>query len=80
MVWFGVNVERFEKTGDTPLWVNSSFRGITTKLDDKLDLQDAYWVPVTLKRDVEYPEMLDGVVESLKHIADVVHEARFPSG
>ena len=82
VVWFGVNVEQFEKTGDTPLWVNSeySFQGITTKLAGKLDLQDTYWVPVTLRREVEYPAMLDGVVDSLKNIADVLYGARFPSG
>ena len=81
IVWFGVNVELFEKTGDTPLWVNShySFQGITTKLADKLDMQDTYWIPVSLKRDVEYPETLDGVVDSLKQIADVIYEARLPS-
>ena len=32
--------------------------------------RDAKWAPVNLKRDVEYPEMLDGVVDSLKRIAD----------
>ena len=32
VVWFGVNIERFEETGDTPLWVNSrySFQPIAT--------------------------------------------------
>ena len=33
------------------------------------------WVPVELKRDVEYPEMLEGVVNSLKHIAGVIKDA-----
>ena len=47
---------------------------------DELGMPDANWVPVNLKRDVEYPEMLDGVVESLKYIADVIYGARFPSG
>ena len=82
VLWFGVNVEQFEKTVDTPLWVNSqySFQGIATKLAEQLDLQDSDWIPVTLKRGVEFPEMLDGVVESLKQIADVVYATRFPSG
>ena len=35
-----------------------------------LGLQDSQWAPVALKRDVEYPEILDGVVDSLKQIAD----------
>ena len=78
VVWFGVNVDRFEMTGDTPLWVNSeySFQPIATELADKLDLQDSYWVPVVLKREVEYPEILNGVVDSLKCIADAVEEVR----
>ena len=33
VVWFGVNFERFEETGDTPLWLNSqySFQPIATE-------------------------------------------------
>ena len=82
VMWFGVNVEQFEKTVDTPLWVNSrySFQDIATKLAEQLDLQDSYWIPVTLKRGAEFPEMLDGVVESLKQIADVVDAAKLPPG
>ena len=81
VVWFGINIERFEETGDTPLWLNSqySFQPIVTELAGKLNLQDSYWVPVVLKRGVEYPAMLDGVVDSLKHIADVIYETRLPS-
>lgn len=81
LVWFGVNTEQFEMTGDTPLWVNLGwrFQGIRDELADKLSLQNPHWVPVTLQRGVEYPEMLEGVVDSLKHIADVIYEIRFPS-
>lgn len=79
MVWFGVNVNQFERTGKTPLWVDcfrysSLFKG--TEFGEELELQDGGWAPVELKRGVEYPEMLDAVVDSLKHIADVVYEAR----
>ena len=49
------------------------------RMAGKLNLQDSYWVPVVLKRGVGYPEMLDGVVDSLKHIADAIYETRFPS-
>ncbi len=49
------------------------------QLRNKLGRHGTDWAPVTLTRDVEYPEMLDGVVDSLKRIADVIHEARFPS-
>ena len=81
VVWFGVNTVQFEKTGDTPLGVNpaSALRGIRAEIADKLGLQESDWFPVTLKRGVEYPEMLDGVVASLKHIADAIYETRFPS-
>ena len=78
VVWFGVNVDQFEKTGDTPLWVD--WYSVTEEerhlVQEDLTIQDARWVPVSLKRDVEYSEMLDGVVESLKQIADVIHQTR----
>ena len=73
-----MNVEQFEKTGDTPLWVDwYSAAGEKRQLvQEELAIQDARWVPVSLKRDVEYSEMLDGVVESLKHIAEVIHQTQ----
>ena len=81
IVWFGVNAEQFERTGETPLWVDCHgiLQDKTTDIRDVLDIQDSRWVPVTLKRDVEYPEMLEGVVDSLKRIADAFHEAHPPS-
>ena len=53
-IWFGINVERFESTGETPLWVH--------RWPDT-------WVPVDLKRDAEYSAVLAGVVDSLRYIA-----------
>lgn len=82
VLWFGVNVDQFEKTGDTPLWVDFYYRraSISSAVRGKLGMSDGnWWIPVNLKRDVEYPEMLDGVVESLKHIADVIGEMRSES-
>ena len=83
IVWFGVNRNQFEITRSTPLWVGcSSLPGLQDKLGDlraELGMPTDYWVPVELKRDVEYPEVLDGVVDSLRHIADVIQEARFPA-
>ena len=78
IVWFGVNVDQFEKTGETPLWVDyySVRDEDREQVQEGLGTRDASWVPVSLKRDVEYSEMLDGVVESLKHIADVIHQTR----
>ena len=77
VVWFGVNRSRFEKTGDTPLWVDFySPQNIPMAARNALDVQDdslgtgqpekrrgvpcAYWTRV---------------VDSLKHIADILHEA-----
>ena len=81
IVWFGVNVDQFERTGETPLWVDclEILQDKATDIRDVLDIQDSQWAPVNLKRGVEYPEMLDGVVESLKRIADELSEAQFPS-
>lgn len=83
IVWFGINRNQFEITQNTPLWVGcNSLPKLPDKLADlraELGMPTDYWVPVELKRDVEYPEVLDGVVESLRHIADVIQEACFPS-
>ena len=78
VVWFGINLERFERTGETPLWVDcyEYLRDMPSEARDTLGMQDLQWAPVTLKRDVEYPEILDGVVDSLKQIADVLHRLR----
>ena len=78
VVWFGVNVDQFERTENTPLWVDCSYGQPvnSSAARDELGMRDAGWAPVNLKRDVEYPEMLDGVVDSLKRIADVIHELR----
>ena len=81
IVWFGVNVDQFERTADTPLWVDFqySFKDAPNRIREALGMQDGHWGAVNLKRDVEYPEMLDGVVDSLKQFADAIQEARFPS-
>lgn len=83
IVWFGINRNQFEITRSTPLWVGcNSLPGLQDKLGElraKLGMPTDYWVPVELKRDAEYPEVLDGVVDSLRHIAEVIQEARFPS-
>ncbi len=78
IVWFGVNKEQFEKTGDTPLWVDCFHRLglLTVEIRDELGIRDSHWVPVNLKREVEYPEMLDGVVESLQRIADILRKVQ----
>ena len=77
IVWFGVNVDQFERTGETPLWVDFTYRNlvISDAVRGELGIRDAGWGPVNLKRDVEYPEMLDGVVDSLKRLAEMIREA-----
>ena len=81
IVWFGINSDQFEKTGDTPLWLDFWHRAsvIPAEIREGLGMRGDSWAPVELKRDVEYPEMLDGVVNSLKRIADAIYEARLPS-
>ena len=65
------------------MWVGcNSLPKLQDKLGDlraELGMPTDYWIPVELKRDVEYPAVLDGVVDSLKHIADVIQEACFPA-
>ena len=65
------------------MWVGcNSLPKLQDKLGDlraELGMPTDYWVPVELKRDVEYPEVLDGVVDSLRHIADAIEEACFPT-
>ena len=66
IVWFGINFDQFERTDDTPLWVDCQYilQDIPSEIRDGLGMHDHGWVPVNLKRDVEYPEILDGVVEA----------------
>ena len=84
-VWFGINVELFERTGETPLWVDlwvedyDYLQDMSSETRDALSVQDSRWVPVTLVRDAEYPQILDGTVDSLKQVADALHQVRFLS-
>lgn len=85
VVWFGINTELFESTGQTPLWVDcggrwNQWNKSLAKSREDLGILDDYWVPVNLQRGVEYPEVLDGVVQSLRKIADVIAKARNASG
>ena len=76
IVWFGINTEQFEGTGETPLWVDcyDYLQDKPSAVRDALGMRDSQWAPVTLIRDAEYPEILDGVVDSLKQIADACVE------
>ena len=76
--WFGVNHERWARNEDTPLWlwVHGDLQSKIADIGRELgvDVHDD-WVPIRLKRGVEYEEVLDDVVCQLKTIARVV-EAR----
>lgn len=80
-VWFGIQLKRFESTGESPLWVR--FVDDLSKLDmDRVRAQlgaSGNWAPVNLKREVEYSEALNSVVDSLRHIAEVVAAAAKPA-
>lgn len=81
VVWFGINKERFEETGGTPLWVE-----LQTGRDDLkpgVDLEmvrsrcgmSDHWHPVRVKREVEYSDALKSVVDDLKRLADALRDA-----
>ena len=72
---------RFEEAGDTPLWIDCYHRRneLTDETRAELGIQGPYWVPIDIERDVEYPEMLDGVVASLQRVADILRKVQSPS-
>lgn len=54
--WFGVNHERWARSGDTPLWLHDG-------------TADEKWSPVHVKTGVEYPEVLDDAASKVKDLA-----------
>ena len=81
-VWFGIQLKRFESTGESPLWVR--FVDDLSKLDmdrvrAQLGASHDNFAPVNLKREVEYSEALNSVVDSLRHISEVVAAAAKPA-
>lgn len=85
VVWFGINLRLFEDTGETPLWV-SRHQSYADEPDVSRELGDEdrdwyrmhgrHWFPINLRRDVEYPQVLVGVVDSLKRYGDALQAAR----
>ncbi len=76
--WFGVNVERWERDGSTPLWFNLTKTNDATlaEIGSKLQLTiEGSWVPLYLKTGVELRESLSAVVSRLGEIADVIQAA-----
>ncbi len=86
VVWFGINTELFETTRKTPLWVGRHQshadepdvvnRELGDEDRDWHSLHGRHWFPIELKRDVEEPQILAGVVDSLKRYGDALEEAR----
>ena len=54
--WFGINHERWARSGDTPLWLYDG-------------TADEKWSPVHVKTGVEYPEVLDDATSKVKDLA-----------
>ena len=78
VVWFGINTELFESTGKTPLrvhfadWIEVDRR----QLRRELEMPDSEWASVELRREVEYAQVLDGVVENLRRVRDAIGKSR----
>ncbi|MDE0602287.1 MAG: hypothetical protein OXI56_10895, partial [bacterium] len=85
VVWFGINLELFEETAETPLWV-SRHHSYADEPDASQELgeenQDWYrrhgrhWFPIDVRRDTEYPQVLTGVIESLSRYGAALQTAR----
>ena len=86
VVWFGINKERFEETGRTPLWVELQTGDGDLKQPVDLEMVRSRcgmsddWHPVGVRRDVEYSDALKSVVEDLKRFADALQDACLPAG
>jgi len=85
VVWFGINTDLFEATGKTALWASrhQSYadepevsRELSKENQDWYHKHDRHWFPIDLRRDAEYPQVLAGVVESLKGYGDSLQAAR----
>ena len=64
VVWFGIHTDRWERDGETPLW---------------LDCGNGRWVPITnvVGNDgVEYADVLNGVVAALREFAEAREDRR----
>ncbi len=78
IAWFGVNVDRWERDGSTPLWLNLYRANDATLEDIKEHWQlevEGKWVPIYLKRDADFPDLLSDVVSSLREIAEVIQNS-----
>ena len=77
IVWFGVNTDRWEHDGQTPLWLNFNFEKLSNstmnEISDRLQAPvDGQWIPIVLQADVEQTKLLNDVVFQLETIAEVI--------
>ena len=73
--WFGINHEQWSKNGHTPLWLNVDGRleFNMERIGEALDAQvQGRWVPIHLKTNVQYEEILDDVIRQLRTIGGLV--------
>ena len=61
VVWFGIHTGRWERDGETPLW---------------LDCGNDRWVPIPIVVGIEYADMLNGVVSTLRDFAEAPENRR----
>ena len=84
LAWFGINYVRYERNGETPLWLwfyKPALR--RERLNDaQLDalrnqcrLRDQ-WVPLVLKRGVEFSDVVDGVTNHLERVSLLLRNNR----
>lgn len=76
VVWFGVDVNRWERDGETPLWLschNLNGDNVVEAIAARLEVRpDDHWIPILVRKGAEYPEVLDDVVLTLRTIAEVI--------
>ena len=80
-VWFGVNHERWARSGDTPLWI--LMNGVTpSQLDEIASAlnvrRDENWIPIHPELGVEYSDVLADVAEQLRRIGKILGDS--PAG
>ena len=77
VVWFGVNNNRWETYGDTPLWIDFFHYARFSKTTlENLGVRDECWIPITMEKGVEFPQLLEDVVSKLESIVSVIQTAR----
>ena len=58
VVWFGINFQYWASNGSSPLWIQNQ--------------DDSFWYWVWLPTGVEYPQVLEAVVDQLDHFREII--------